>query len=447
MKHEQQQPLPWRRGLLWLCLLGPLFFLSYGLANGLAAARGVETSLAYGWEAEWIPFWPWTIVPYWSIDLLYGLSFLCLRSKRAVDVHALRLLTAQLLAVGCFILFPLRFSLQRPVTEGFFGQWFAALELFDQPFNQAPSLHIALLVLIWLPFARCTANSWLRWLVHGWALLIALSVVTTWQHHLFDVPTGLALGLLCVWLWPQQGRAPWRKGQDAGHWRLAGFYGAGALAALMLACLYWQSAWLSGWLALSLALVAWNYAHAGAAGFQKQEGRLSLAAWWLFLPYRLGARLNVWCWTRQQPAAVQITEQVWLGSMQPRRAWLAARFDGYCDLTAEFHVPAGDGLYAGHAWLDLCPPAAGQMLAAARSIEQLRQQLQADGRLLVACALGYSRSAAAVACWLCLTGQCPDAEAALQRLQDRGRRVVLSTALRQQLDAAVHHIRLEQGDG
>ena len=37
----------------------------------------------------------------------------------------------------------------RPETDGLPGFLFAVLGGFDKPFNQAPSLHIALLVIIW----------------------------------------------------------------------------------------------------------------------------------------------------------------------------------------------------------------------------------------------------------------------------------------------------------
>ena len=65
----------WGRTVAWLMFLGPLFFLSYGISNQLAAAKAVDQSIFFDWERH-IPFLPWTIVPYWSIDLLYGLSFL-----------------------------------------------------------------------------------------------------------------------------------------------------------------------------------------------------------------------------------------------------------------------------------------------------------------------------------------------------------------------------------
>src|SRR5262245_5037627 len=93
---------PWKRGLAWLAFLGPFFFASYGLAAWIAGQRSAVGSIVFAWEQA-IPFVGWTIVPYWSIDLLYGLSLLFFATRSELDRHALRLLTAQLIAVACFI--------------------------------------------------------------------------------------------------------------------------------------------------------------------------------------------------------------------------------------------------------------------------------------------------------------------------------------------------------
>ena len=171
-----REPGVLKRAVLWLLFLGPFFFASYGLANWLTSRRGDVGSLVFDWERG-MPLWPWTILPCWSIDLLYGLSLLLPRDKRELDIHCLRLLSAQVLSVTCFLLFPLRFTFERPELGGVFGWLFDVLMGFDKPFNQAPSLHIALLVVLWVCYARYASGAW-RWLLHGWFALIGLSAAT-----------------------------------------------------------------------------------------------------------------------------------------------------------------------------------------------------------------------------------------------------------------------------
>ena len=119
--------IQWWRSIAWLLFLGPFFFLSYGAANQWAAELEQVGSIRYDWERA-IPFVPWTIVPYWSINLLYGLAFLFCRSARAVDRLAWRLLGVQVVSVACFVLFPLRFGGGQPEVIGVFAPLFDALD-------------------------------------------------------------------------------------------------------------------------------------------------------------------------------------------------------------------------------------------------------------------------------------------------------------------------------
>jgi len=421
----------WKRAVLWLLLLAPLFFASYGFANWLTAQRADVGSLVFAWESR-IPLWPWSIVPYWSIDLLYGLSFLLPASRREMDLHGLRLLSAQLLCIASFLLWPLRFSVERPELDGLFGWLFEVLMGFDKPFNQAPSLHIALLVVLWALYARYATGLW-RWLLHGWFGLIGLSVLTTWQHHFIDLPTGVLVGWLCLWLWPEQGRSPlsgMRLARDAQRWRLALGYALAAGLCLLLAIVL-GGAWLwLAWPALSLLLVALNYALFGAEGFQKQsDGRLSCAASWLLAPYLVMAWLNSRAWTHRQRPADQVGEGVWLGRLPGTIE--ATRFAALLDLCAELPTRSAGMAYRSLPVLDLTPPSAQACLQAAESIEELRQH----GPLLVCCALGYSRSATAMAAWLLHNGQCRDVPAALARIRQARPQVVLGAAQQQALQA------------
>lgn len=421
MDSAREQGL-WKRGVLWLLLLGPLFFASYGFANWFTGQREDVGSLVFAWEPQ-IPLWPWTIVPYWSIDLLYGLSFLLPACRREMDRHALRLLAAQVICVACFLLWPLRFTFERPPLDGTFGLMFDVLMGFDKPFNQAPSLHITLLVIIWAMFANHTRGPFWRGLLHGWMALIGISVLTTWQHHFIDLPTGALAGFFCLWLLPLQGATPLtqiRLASDPRRWRLALRYGLGATLCAALAVKL-GGAWLwLFWPAVALAMVALNYLLFGAGGFQKQaNGRLSPAATALLAPYLLGAWINSRLWTFRQPAPSQVTEGIYLGRLPG-----TGKLDGYAavvDLCAELPLLRTPRAYCSLPSLDLVAPDALTCQRAAEAIERLRH----NGPLLVCCALGYSRSATAVAAWLLHSGRCQSVASAVELIRQARPQVVL----------------------
>jgi protein-tyrosine phosphatase/membrane-associated phospholipid phosphatase len=392
------EPRPWRRAALWLAFLGPFFFASYGLANHLASQRSDVGAVVFDWETA-IPFIPWTIIPYWSIDLLYALSVFLCTSRVELDAHARRLLTCQIGAVICFILFPLRFTFGRPELSGTPGFMFDALTSFDKPFNQAPSLHIALLVVLWVIYARHVPR-WLTWPLHLWFALIGVSVLTTYQHHFFDLPTGAALGFFALWLWPDRAPSPiaqLRLADDPKRRRLAFCYLAGAALAAAAALLVGGWGWWLFWLSLALTLVALNYGFLGAEGFQKgADGRMAPGAAALLLPYLLAVRVNGWLWRHGRREAVEIRDGVHIGGL-PRRCD-AARFPTVIDLCAELPSTAPPARCWAWPMLDLVAPEPAALRETALTIEEARGR----GPVLVCCALGFSRSAAAIATWLML---------------------------------------------
>lgn len=389
---------PWLRAVAWLLFLGPFFFLTYGFANHLAAQRAPVGSIVFDWEYA-IPFLAWTIVPYWIIDGLYGISLFLCRTKQELDTHGKRLLTAQILAVASFILFPLRFTFERPATEGLSGWMFDVLSSFDQPYNQAPSLHIALLIVLWVLYAR-HLPTWLRWPFHVLAVLIGMSVLTTYQHHFIDIPTGLLLGWFCIWLWPDDAPAPLTQAAltpDPQRRRLGIYYLLGALGVAI------PSVWMGGaalwliWISISLSFVASFYLFIGSGGFQKRaDGSMSVAAQWLLAPYLLGAWLNSRWWTRRMNRADPIVGGVFLGRTPSAADVRVAGYGAVVDLAAEMISPSPPVRWHALPSLDLVVPDTLTLNAAADAIEHYRQ----NGSVLVSCALGFSRSAAAVAVWL-----------------------------------------------
>jgi len=90
-------------------------------------------------------------------------------------------------------------------------------------------------------------------------------------------------------------------------------------------------------------------------------------------------------------------------------------------VSAEMSLPSSPLAMRIVPMLDLVAPEPASLADAAGAIEALR----ARGPVLVCCALGFSRSACAIAAWLVSTGRASDAEHAIARLRSVRSDVVL----------------------
>ncbi len=191
---------PLRRAVLWLLVCAAMFFGGYSATNALASHRGIATVLTMPGDNV-MPFWAWSIIPYVSINFLYVFAFLLQRTRRELDRHALRILTAQAISMLFFVLLPTMNVRAQPPVSGALGLFFDGLRSFDRPFNMLPSLHVAIAVIVWDALRRQIPSLW-QPVWHIWCVLIVVSTLTTWQHYLLDVATGLLLGILCLRFWP-----------------------------------------------------------------------------------------------------------------------------------------------------------------------------------------------------------------------------------------------------
>lgn len=410
---------------LWLIGLTVFFFASYNFSNAFTAERNDVSSIVFDWETI-IPLWSWTIVPYWSIDLMYGLAIFLAKSNQSLKILCFRLLTAQIICVCCFLLFPLKFSFDRPAMDGCFGLLFDILMGFDKPFNQAPSLHITLLIILWQFYASYFQTIF-RYILHIWCLLIALSVLTTWQHHFFDIPTGVWVGCLCIWLWPNDGISPLKLAFLTKQYRWAIIYFCLTLLTISLA--FYTKGWglWLFWLSGAFLLVAVNYLLIGAKGFQKQSnGHYALVIALLYLPYFLIMWINSRLWTIKHKPSNFIDDNVYLGRIPSTYYLKHVQFTSIVDLCAELPIGQFKGNYTLMPILDMTPLTQAQCQMTAEIIEQYRLQ----GRLLVCCALGYSRSATAVIAWLLWTHRAKNVDDAIAKVRLYRRNIVISTRQR-----------------
>ncbi|WP_431286179.1 hypothetical protein [Roseateles chitinivorans] len=206
-------PIPWPeawRPLPCAVATSTAYAALYTASNHMTSLRTDVGAGVFAWERG-IPFVDWTVVPYLSICVFFALSFFIDADAGRLRRHVLRLLLVLIVSVLCYAAFPLRFTFERPPTDGVIGLMFDLLGHCDMPYNRAPSLHIGVLVLMWARFSPVARGGWALAL-HAWFALIGVSVLTTYQHHVLDVPAGAALGIAAILL-----TMPSRRAMHAGH--------------------------------------------------------------------------------------------------------------------------------------------------------------------------------------------------------------------------------------
>ncbi|HEX4640478.1 MAG TPA: phosphatase PAP2/dual specificity phosphatase family protein [Chthoniobacterales bacterium] len=415
--------------------LSALFVVVYGWCNWFTAQRANVPSLYFEWERS-IPFVPLMIVPYMSIDLFFvAAPFLC-RTNRELAIFSKRIAAAILIGGVCFLLFPLRFAFERPHAAGWLGALFDWFRGMDQPYNLLPSLHIALRTILAELYARHTRGS-LRAASNLWFILIGLSAVLTYQHHVMDVVAGFALGVWCLYFFPES-NAP---SPVIPNRRVGSYYFAGAFVAAGLIVFFWPWGALLIWPAVSLGIMAAAYFRFGPEVFRKRNGRLPWTTWWTLAPVLLGQEISRRYYRRQGRAWDELTPRVWIGGVLNRDEAFAVVQQGVAavlDLTAEFSEPAPLRAlnYKNVPILDLTAPTPAQLEEMVLFIERESE----TGIVYVHCKIGYSRTAAVAAAYLVRSGLAPTASEAMDQL----RRVRPCVVMRPEVLAALHEFEANE---
>jgi membrane-associated phospholipid phosphatase len=178
--------------------LSLLFLVVYGGCIWITARRHDVGVFYFAWERA-IPFVPFMILPYMSIDVFFVAAPFLISSGRDLKLFTLRVASAIIAAGVCFLAFPLRFAFAEGQADGWLGALFDWFRGMDAPYNLFPSLHAALLVFLTDVYMRSLSGI-SRIAVMIWFLLIGLSPVLTHQHHVIDIIGGFLLAAACFCL-------------------------------------------------------------------------------------------------------------------------------------------------------------------------------------------------------------------------------------------------------
>ena len=384
-----------RRAAIVSAGLSILFVIVYGSCNWITAHRAHVGMFYFEWERG-LPFVPFLIPAYLSLDLFFiGAPFLC-KTSDELRTFARRITAAILVAGICFLLFPLRFAFERPHAAGVVGFIFDRFRSLDAPYNLVPCLHAALLLLVADVYMR-HLRGWFRTVSIGWFVLIALSPVLTYQHHVIDILGGILLALACFYFLPEAAQ-PWPAVRNA---RAGVYYLCGASFFLALAFTFRGWAICLLWPAFAVATVGASYFGFGRNIYRKTNGRLPWIVRVLLAPCLLGQYISLYYYRRRGPLWDPVTPRVWIGGRLSNRQAQDVVLRGVravLDLTAEFSEPKcfRDVCYRNIPVPDLTAPNQKQLVEMAQFIgDQTRH-----GIVYVHCKIGYSRSAAAVAAYL-----------------------------------------------
>lgn len=386
--------LTFRKKFLAMLLCSLVFSVVYNGATFYASNLENVPSFTFDFE-KYIPFIGWTIIPYMTSGLFFITVFFFCKSLEELKILTKRILFIIIFAGICFVLFPLKYSFPKPIVDQYFLKIpFQFLKTFDSPFNQAPSLHIAFTIVFWSVFKNI--EKW-KYFILIWLLAIALSTLTTFQHHLIDVFTGVLLAYLSFILFPFRKNDILFRNDIVAHY----YYFIGILV-LFIAFLfqkYFGQFWLLLiWPSFVILTIGFHYQKNNVYFLKNKKGEISVLNFIFYAPYILLYKLS-WIFYRKNRLPVEIAPQLFLSSRLSNND--LQKFNHtptyIFDLSAEMEeneILINKTNYTFHPILDIGTFNEMQTEYLIATICSIYSKLNPTEKILIHCTMGVSRSSA-----------------------------------------------------
>lgn len=174
-----------------------------GLCIIVFAIQGLYKPLNHGlqdgvifntrWDA-YLPLWPVWIVPYLLCQPLwvmgYGWAALRMDDKLFRSLILASVITT-VTGISTYVLFPTYVVRPALVGNDWATEWLRMLYATDGVFNAFPSGHVYLTTIMALFWSRWYPRG--RWVLMGFALVVAISTLVIGQHYIPDVIGGAGL--------------------------------------------------------------------------------------------------------------------------------------------------------------------------------------------------------------------------------------------------------------
>ena len=182
---------------LWLVFTTIVWTVPYFYINKFSVGRtemGLNTYLD-----SVIPALPFTVLIYISIFIVVFMPYFIVKNKERFKAVAKSFLIGMFIGYFTFLVLPIKVIRAEIVNPDLFSKMLQILYSHDFPYNSFPSLHVGLSMLSAL-IINHENKSWGKVMLI-WAVLIAISTLTTKQHTLVDVIGGLAVAMFSYWVY------------------------------------------------------------------------------------------------------------------------------------------------------------------------------------------------------------------------------------------------------
>ena len=119
-------------------------------------------------------------------------------------------------------------------VDGWLGSLFDWFRGMDAPYNLLPSLHAAFTLILCHIYFRYM-RGFTRVAIMTWFVLIGLSPVLTYQHHLVDIFGGFVLAGYCFYFFRDSPRAQ----PGVVNYRIGSYYATGAAVLVLMGAISW----------------------------------------------------------------------------------------------------------------------------------------------------------------------------------------------------------------
>lgn len=376
-----------------MLLCSAVFMIVYNYSAWHISTLEKVHSFIFDFE-KYIPFIPWTIIPYMTSGLFFCSVFFFCKTKEQLKVLVQRMLFATVVSGICFLLFPLKFSFQKPeVDDSIFRYSFQFLTTFDSPFNQAPSLHIAYAFIFWTVFRNL--KKW-RMLLLFWLIALGISTLTTYQHHLIDIITGIILAHISFMVFPyQKNNFSYRNFQVANFYFLAGWIFV--LTSLLLYKFSDESWLILLWPAFVMILIGYHYQKNNIHFLKDNNGNIPFYKKLFYFPYIF--MYWIFCtFLRKNKQPLEILPNIYISSKPGKedlKDFEINKNTFVYDLSAEIEETTEikeTSTYFSVPFLDIGTLDIDQTKKLVTKIVENYNQLPTDGKILIHCTMGYTRS-------------------------------------------------------